>query len=699
MPTKARVLKTVRRLLKAKVIAIDTETTGLQMWHGDQPFAVGFRDLKGNELYFEWEVDPWTRVVVPDPWELAIVKKICEAKGPIKVFHNAKFDIRMLEEAYGIFVRGPIHDTMFMVHICNSQEPSFKLKDLALKYRDIDNEDEKELKKLVVKCRRRAKKEGMSIAKDVPADYWLPRIFDKSNQLCRKYCLLDVKRTILLWELFDYGIREEGLEETWERELALWPVTYEMEKRGVRVDPAEIDVQIVHFQKEAARWKGLVEKKAAPFWKKHIKSGLFSTAFNIESNAHLARLYYEDLGIKPTKKTKGGAWSVDVDSLFPHLENPTVAAHFHYKACGKALSTYFEKYHDLKTLDKLNPGGWCIHPDFRQMGPGTGRYSCRNPNLQNVANALTTRSPMPIQARTPFGPRPGYVWYHPDYSQVEVRIFADVAQEQTMLGAIASGEDMHTACTNKAWGGRENPAAVVAAIHTLEFDGTGMKDNDGVNALWKEWGVKSANVLTQEDAEALAFEWLTRFDFDIVKAEKSIYKKTCRAKAKMILFAKIFGGGPNAVKDLLQCTWDEAAGFLNDYDRAMPDIKRYIRTFSDEARTNGFIFNRYNRRLSVDPRFAYRAVNYMVQGSAADLLKEAMIKCVAYLKGLGIDAHLVLTIHDELVFEFYRPHARRSVLKELIRIMEDHGGRFGVPLPVEMDKVVSRWNEKEPVIL
>ncbi len=373
-----------------------------------------------------------------------------------------------------------------------------------------------------------------------------------------------------------------------------------------------------------------------------------------------------------------------------------------YNASRNGLTNFFLKYRLLSTPDLLDPEGWALHPDFHQMGPVTGRFSCREPNLQNVANALTTRSPMPIQARTPFGPRPGYVWYGIDYSQLEVRIFADVAQEPTMLAAIASGRDMHTECTNKAWGGEGNPAAIRAAIHALELDGTGDHSQEEIQRIWRENGLlhmRDLRKLKQRDKDKIAEQWLAIHGYDIVKAEKSLDKKTSRAKAKMILFAKIFGGGPNAIKDLLWCSYDEALQFLADYDTAFPHIVGYIDELSRQARKDKCIHNRYGRRLGVISDKAYRAVNYMVQGSAADLLKRSMRETHKFLKASGADAHIVLSIHDEIMFEIRRTHATRRLLGSLVEIMEDHGGAFAVSTPVEVKKITHTWNETHEAIL
>lgn len=689
----------MRHFLKGKRIAIDTETTGLDVWHGDQPFAFGFCNERGDTWYCEWGVDPWTRIVVPKQKELKQIKALCADESVAKVFHNAKYDVRIMDNAFGIKTRGTVEDTMFMAHVCNSMEHNFKLKDLAAKYLDYPKEDEKELKDLVKKLRRKAKKLGWLIGCNykpqvdgtwkedsaVEADYWLPRAFDSKDKTCGTYCRGDVERTMLLYHCYTEGIKHYKMERTYQREVDLWPVTYSMETRGVRVKDSEIEIGVDYMRAEALKQMATLE-------------GYAEGEINVDSPAQLGKLFFGKLGLPVKRYTKTGKPQTNIDALHEHLSHPAVESLFRYRAAKNGMTNFFMKYKKLKMRDPLNEGGFAIHPNLRQVGPVTGRFSCREPNLQNVANALTTRSPMPIQARTPFGPRPGYAWYHIDYSQVEVRVFADVAQETSMLQAMKEGLDIHTFSTNKAWGGEGRPAMERAAMHALELDGTG--DSSRVNAevekVWKVEGITAKNLraMSEGDKLAIANDWMKQFDFDIVKAEKSVAKKTSRAKAKMVVFLKVYGGGPDALAGLLGSTRREAKVFLNDYDDAFPRISEYMNELTAQARRDGHIINRFGRRLVVLRDKAYRSVNYMVQGSCADLLKEKMITTHDYLGGTGLDAHLVLCVHDELIFEFLKEHAYRSVLQNLCRLMEDHGGAFGVPTPVEIEKVVDSWNVK-----
>ncbi len=119
-----------RDILNAKKLAIDTETTGLNPWLGDMPFGISFYDGK-HRLYFEWPVNPFTRKVTPDQQELKFCKRVLENPDNEKVFYHAKFDIRMMEVAYGIKTVMPFTEVIFFAFVCHTLEPSYKLKKLA----------------------------------------------------------------------------------------------------------------------------------------------------------------------------------------------------------------------------------------------------------------------------------------------------------------------------------------------------------------------------------------------------------------------------------------------------------------------------------------------------------------------------------------------------------------------------------------
>ncbi len=635
---------------------------------------IAFGNEAGEFECFEWPVDPFTRTVFPKPKELEKCRRLYEDPKIEKVFHHAKYDIRILEQAFGIHVRGKIHDTLFMAHACDSLEDSLELKALGVKYLSMPKSDQDDLLKLVRSCRREAKKLGWSLSiewksnldgtlkpKAPPkgaGDYWMPKAFDKKNTLCREYCIGDVRRTMMLRALFEDLMDElEGARGTYEREMKLWPVTYAMETCGIH--------QSLKRGKEAV-------ETCRPRAEEHLAQVRFAAHdlnFNPRSTDQVGKLMHETLELPVLRRTSTGKPQVDATALEEHGENEVVNDLLWYKSLDRTTTTCFLNYLHRAEHDPSGDG-WLLHTDFNQIGPVTGRFSSRRPPLQNVANPETSRSKRVVSARVPFGPRKGCVWFSVDYEQLELMIFADVAQEETMLQAIADGEDLPAACANKAWGRKGNSAGYRAANRALE-------DHPEISAKFVD-----------------PVEWLSSFDYDICKAEASLGKKNSRALAKMILYAKIYGGGANAIKDILVCTPSEASFFLDEYDTAFPGIREYMNELSSKSARKGYLINRFGRRLSIDPRFAYRSVNYEVQSDAAELLKRAMLGCAEYLEDIE-GGELLLCVHDELIFEFELKLLRKKHIRQLCRVMEDHGGAFQIPVKVSVERITESWDKKQ----
>ncbi len=683
-------------------VAVDVETTGLHPFHGDRMFSISLcDDREGDTWYHEFPVDPFTREVnykarPEDRDAFAYIREVLRNKDYRLIFHHARFDIRMLKKAKLCNqqdLNGRFEDTLFAARVCNTLEVSYGLKHLAKKYAKMGNEDEKDLKAAVMKGRRKARALGWKIAEDSEADYWIPKALDPESTVCEKYCRLDTVRTMVLWMMYDElmakGPQCVNLRATYNREMRLWHVVRAMEDRGVRIDrdrtKQELDAataKVKHHEKEMLKLAG--------------------RPFKYGSNKDLIQLIYGQFGLEVKSRTDTGLPSTDWKALREHADHPFVREMLAYRASTKSISTFFQKYWDMMLPDPLNPKGYVLHPGFNQCGTLTGRFSCSDPNLQQVANSNTSaRGTDPIQARAPFGPRPGYVWYLADYSAMELRMFADIADEPFMLQTIALGRDLHTECANKAWGGKGNYNALKAAATALEL-GHDAPTKDEVADVWAVFGwdrAKAQQGVHSPEAMTVADLWLAGFNYDIVKAEKSLGKSGSRGRAKCVMYTKIYGGGPDAVRDLLYCTKQEAKDFMAQYDATFPRIKEYMEQRSRQAAKDGYVLNRFGRRLNVDPHYAYRAVNYEVQGSGADLVKEGMLRSYDYLSNTGLDAHIVLQVHDELIFEIHPRHAYKWLIRGLKTIMEDTGGRFRVEMPVEFKRATSQWDQKELVEL
>lgn len=709
------------KLLTHGAIAIDVESTGLLWRHGDQPYCFSITDEDFNNFYVSFYVDPYTRQVsydefAPTPaipghgakWKpkdfIDYLAEMMQDESRPKVFHNAKFDIGHIGTHMGIWPSGKIHDTRLMARIYNSDEPSYKLKPLAKKYCNIGVDDIEELKNWVSKLRRKAARQpNWKLAKDMEADYWIvqqagclldlyPNEERHIQLLDEVYCRKDTIRTMALFSKYYDGIyAEEGSRVIYERELELMELVQRMEARGVSVDKTialadrqySVDMAKQHLQ--------------------NIRDFTNNPQFNPNSPAQVQYLVFDKLKIKPTKFTEGGAASADYKVLKDNeSQHPILHDIIQYKAHDKAVGTFFDTYIDLMLPDPENEGRYIIHANFNQDNARTGRFSCDTPNLQQVSNPDTSfKGTDVIQARNPFGPRPGYTWYSFDYSQMELRVFAGCANVQQIIDDILSGRDPNTEVANRAWGGRGNPIAIRQAALSLEL-GNSEPTSIEVAEAWKQYGWNHDLAMRGErsvEAMMTAERWLKDNNYDIVKAEKGIGKKITRNRAKMVMFAKLYGGGAKAVMGLLYCSELVAKQFLEDIDKAYPQINRYMRRLTREALDEGYITNKYGRKLHIARERAYTCVNYMIQGTSADMMKLSMLDCDKWLRRNEIPGYLVMTIHDEIIFEIKNTVDHMKILPELKFYMEDHEKYVGVPMAVGIKKAEKQWSLDEPVNL
>jgi DNA polymerase-1 len=681
-------LKLKSKLDLSGPIAFDCETTGLSVWKADQPFAISFCDVNGTLAYIDFPVDPFTRAVTYRASDLDFIASILSNPDVAKVGHNVKFDVRMVERHVGIPVCGQIHETMLAARAYNSLEPSLKLKPLAHKYLDYPTDDEKDLQRAVVSGRHRAKKLGWNIAAETKADYWIPKALDLQNDLCEKYCRLDSERTMALFLMYMDWMKEEDVYETYLREIELWPIVYRMEERGVRIDTRQAAKELAYNQKRMADNE---ERMYA----------LAGCAFNENSTQQLADVLYNVRKLEVKRETKQSKASraagrehvprpsTDWKALRYYSDDPFVRALVEYRAATGGVQ-FFRQYIDLAVDDPLNEGHKALHASFDQAAARTGRFGCKTPNLQNVPTRENPMGAEPPNARGPFGPRPGYLWYAFDFSQMELRVLADFSQDKSLIDAILTGRDIHSEIADAAWGGDTKPA-IRAAVNALELQ-HGEPSRSEVGEVWKVLGWPGGGKLT--DAATVARQWLKEFNWSIVKAEKSIGKKTSRGRAKNVVYAQSYGGTYVAVMDMLFCSEEEARAVLNAIDTKFPRCREYAVELARHAEQTGYIRTAYDRKLGVDPLDSFKAVNYNVQGSCADVMKQSMISVSSFLQSTGLDAHIVMTIHDELDIEVRKGHNYMSLLKGIKKRMEDHGGRFGIELPVECSRISKSWDAK-----
>lgn len=620
--------------LKNNIVAIDTETTGLNPWNSksrkhiapDRAFAYSFCDAEGNTDYIRFDVDGKTRQVLPNRKGLLLLNNILYDNSIAKIFHNIGFDYRMIKLSTGITPKGKVHDTIFLSHIATGgSERSYALKPLALKYLEIPEDDQKDLIKSVHSARRKAKKEGWAIAtkethglKPVLADYWLG-----DPKLCAIYAKTDAYRTMGLYQLFyDEVQNDSDLKRVYQRELNLFWVINSMENRGCRVHPSDINRLRKYYQNYMNKQMKLVHKNGG--------KGL-----NFNSPKQMHHKFYKELKFKP-KYNDDGNTTLDSKQLVKLAkESPLAKAILEWKAGDHMLSAFLNPYEKFMAKEK---GEYILHPNYRQVGPATGRISCSDPNLMNVASEKTgdRKADIALKPRECLGPRKGHVWYLPDWSQIEVWIFAFLSKEKTMIKTLLSGKHFHTANAEKIWGNRPD-----------------------------------------------------------YKEKIGIYKK----KAKGLFFGRLYGGGKRTAANTLDCKISEAIEFIAEFDEALPGVTEFISKISDHIKEKGWIKNPFGRLYRIHGDYAYKGVNYLIQGTAADIAKRAMIRLYRLLKKDYPKAKLILMFHDEFVIEVPKANDTINLRKAIIEAMQVDNKKLGIPIkiPVEMDLVKSRWSSAIPL--
>ncbi|HET7632164.1 MAG TPA: DNA polymerase I [Gemmatimonadaceae bacterium] len=341
--------------------------------------------------------------------------------------------------------------------------------------------------------------------------------------------------------------------------------------------------------------------------------------FNINSNAQLRRILFEKLKLPVVKKTATGP-STDASVLERLAESGHALPGLimEYRELSKLQSTYVE------TLPKLvNPRTGRLHTSFNQTVAATGRLSSSDPNLQNIP----VRTPLGREIRRAFIPRRGWVMVTADYSQIELRLLAHLSGDPAFVSTFRNGGDIH----------RETAALI--------------------------FGVDPSAV----DSEM-------------------------RSRAKTINFATIYGQGAHALSQQLHISHAEAKEFIDQYFVRFTGIRTYLDGAIEAARTRGYAETIFGRRRFIpelrDKNFNIRAFgertaqNTPIQGSAADLIKIAMINIGARLSREHFQGAMLLQVHDELVFEV--PPEEQDTLAAMVREEMEGAAKLDVPLVVQL---------------
>lgn len=407
--------------------------------------------------------------------------------------------------------------------------------------------------------------------------------------------------------------QEKKMFNVYRMELKIIPVILEMERRGIILDVQKVE----EFEEEFALKKNEIELEIF---------GLVGHEFNINSPKQVGEVLFGERDLPGGKKTKTGAYSTN-EKVLSKLKgvDPVVEQILNYREIDKILSTY------LKALPRYVKDDGRIHGTFDQMGAVSGRFSSKDPNLQNIPTGETAG----INMRSSFISDKDSEFIAFDYSQQELRILAALSDEETLIQAFNDNLDIHSVTAAGLFG-------------------------------------KDVGAVSPEE----------------------------RSFGKTLNFSIVYGISAFGLSERLNIGRAEASDLIDRFYERYPGIKGYFETQRQNLVAKGFAETVMGRRRSADPlrvanRFAKQAIerellNFAIQGSAADLMKMAMVMMEPELKSLK--ASLLLQIHDEFLFEFYGNATEKTEFIEKVKSIMENVVDIGVGYRVDV-KAGQNWGE------
>ncbi len=576
----------IGKLKSAALFAFDTETDSLD-------------NISANLVGISFAIEPGVAAYVPVAHDyldapdqiprdraLELLKPLLEDEKLLKVGQNLKYDRGVLEN-YGIELRGIAFDTMLESYVLNS----------VVGRHDMDSLSQRWLKHKTVTFEEIAGKGKNQLTFNQIA-------LEEAGHYAAEDADVTLQLHLAMWpELQQHAGPLNVLQNI---EMPLVPVISRIERNGVNIDPA-----VLHKHSEELTLRlAELEQKA------HEIAG---EAFNLSSTKQLQTILFEKQGIKPLKKTPGGAPSTSEEVLEElALDYPLPKVILQYRGLAKLKSTYTDK---LPLM--INPKTGRVHTSYHQAVTATGRLSSTDPNLQNIP----VRNEEGRRIRQAFIAPKDYVIVSADYSQIELRIMAHLSRDKGLLKAFAEGQDIHRATAAEVFG----------------------------------------------------------LPLESVSNEQ-------RRSAKAINFGLIYGMSAFGLSRQLNIPRKESQKYMDLYFERYPGVLEYMERTRAQAKESGYVETLDGRRLylpDIKSSNAARragaeraAINAPMQGTAADIIKRAMIAVDAWLQQEKPRVRMIMQVHDELVFEVHKEDIE-AVTKKIHELMES-STQLDVPLLVEV---------------
>jgi DNA polymerase-1 len=559
----------------------DTETTGTDA-NNCELVGLSFAVKAGEAWYVPVPANQEeTQSIVNE------LKAVLENPEIGKIGQNIKYDVLVLKW-YGIQLSGDLFDTM-MAHYIIDPDTRHGM--------DVLSENYLGYKPVSITELIGAKGKNQGNMRDVEIEK------------IKEYAAEDADITLQLKEIFEPKIKQVEAENLLHQiENPLIYVLADIEFEGVRIDHDTLKEFSKDLETDIAKLEKTVYEKAG-------------VRFNIASPKQLGEVLFEKLMLDPkAKKTKTGQYQTGEDVLLSLASKSDIVRDIlDYRQLQKLKSTYVDA---LPLM--VNPKTGRIHTSYNQAVAATGRLSSTNPNLQNIP----IRTERGREVRKAFIPRDGgHTIVSADYSQIELRIIAEMSKDANMMEAFVKNLDIHTATAANVYG----------------------------------------------------------IGLDEVTSEQ-------RRNAKAVNFGIIYGQSAFGLSQNLGIPRKEAAEIIDNYFAQFPGIKQYMTDTMNFARENGYVTTLMGRRRYLRDinsanatvrGFAERnAINAPIQGSAADMIKIAMINIHREIKAQNLDARMTMQVHDELVFDV--PHHEIEIIKPIIMYNMKNAIKTTVPIMVEI---------------
>ena len=593
----------IDRIRERGYVAVDTETTGLDEMRVDlvgiclatEPglacyIPLNHKASEGDGLFATEELAPDQML---ESIALEMLKPVLEDDAILKIGQNMKYDAKILHR-YGISV-APFDDTMLISYALNAglhQHGMDALSDRYLGHQPIP------IKELL------GSGKSMITFDKVP--------IDKAT----RYAAEDADITLRLWQVLKPQLHLKKVTTVYETlERPLSPVLAQMEMYGIKVDRDTLSRMSNSFAQKMAALEAEIHELAGE-------------TFNVGSPKQLGEILFDKMGLEGGKKGKTGAYATGADVLEDlATEHDLPGRVLDWRQLSKLKSTYTDALQD-----HINPDTGRVHTSYVQTGANTGRMASSDPNLQNIP----VRSEEGRRIREAFIADEGKVLLSLDYSQIELRILAHIADISALKQAFEDGQDIHAATASEMFG-------------------------------------VPLNEMTPD----------------------------VRRQAKAINFGVIYGISGFGLARNLRIPRSEAQGFIDRYFERFPGIKDYMNATTEFAKAHGHVETLFGRRIHTPeiaakgPRagFAKRAaINAPIQGTAADIIRRAMIRMPAAIKGLP--AKMLLQVHDELVFEVETSAVEdvTAVARKVMETAANPAVKIDVPLVVDAGQGVN-WAE------